>query len=72
MNTNLIDMFGLSGDQESDNRLDELLARLEADIENSCSLGSATYCQSSQSITLASSTTYLLPAKILAQRQRDC
>ena len=42
MNTNLIDMFGLSGDQESDNRLDELFARLEADIENSCSLGSHT------------------------------
>src|SRR5687768_14823538 len=42
MNTNLVDMFGLSGDQESDNRLDELFALLEADIENSCSLGSHT------------------------------
>ncbi|SEK34205.1 hypothetical protein [Nitrosovibrio tenuis] len=32
MKSNLIDMFGLSGDPTSDNELDALLLRLESDI----------------------------------------
>lgn len=49
MNTNLIDMFGLSGDHECDDRLEDLLARWEEDIENS----SAEYFQSGALITVA-------------------
>lgn len=32
--SNLIDMFGLSGDPSSDDQLDDLLFRLESDIPN--------------------------------------
>lgn len=33
-NSNLIDMFGLSGDPSSDDRLDDLLFRLESGVSN--------------------------------------
>lgn len=31
--SNLVDMFGLTGDAASDERLDDLLCRLESDIQ---------------------------------------
>jgi hypothetical protein len=70
MNTNLIDMFGLSGDQESDDKLEELLARLETDTENSCGLGSLTANPGSR--LHPPQAHLLLPARIVAQRHQDC
>ena len=49
MDTGLVDLLGLSGDPESDDRAEKLLARLEADVENSSGFGSA-YRQQSSSI----------------------
>lgn len=53
MDTGLVDLLGLSGDPESDDRAEKLLARLEADVENSSGFGSAYRQQSSPIIVKA-------------------
>ncbi|PTQ82150.1 hypothetical protein C8R21_106131 [Nitrosospira multiformis] len=40
MERGLVDLSGLSGDPESDDRAEKLLARWEAEIENSSDMGS--------------------------------
>lgn len=45
MGRGLVDLFGLSGDPESDDRAEKLLARWEAEIENSSDMESVEYTQ---------------------------
>jgi hypothetical protein len=45
MERGLVDLSGLSGDPESDDRAEKLLARWEEEIENSSDMGSVEYRQ---------------------------
>ena len=45
MERGLVDLSGLSGDPESDDRAEKLLARWEAEIENSSGMESVEYRQ---------------------------
>ena len=54
--SNLIDMFGLTGDPSSEDRLDDLLFRLESDAQNALEVNSNAICLSSAfTITISSS-----------------